>query len=809
MTRLRFRVQWRQRWGSLLALTLLIGVVGATVLATVAGARRTRSVVERTDNELKIPDAFALIQSDSFAEADAVLASPVVGSGDRVATFAAFPEQGYLPILASVDGHLGTDLHFDQLVAGRRPDPSSPVEVAIPESVAHDFGVGVGGRIRFHAPTPEQSRCFDSEEAADNAACAEVNALFETGPPDWGKLGGPTFDLEVVGITRQIDDVDSRSEDLQLVFLTKGFFDKYQDTIGYKPAVVVRFAPGVTDQDFEAALGEVIGSEALLDFNYSSTTFDSLDATVGTLANGLLIFGAVAAIAGLVAITQALARQASAAAADARVLAALGTTRAGRVADLLAPLVPVALGGATVAVVGAGFVSPFMPIGTARDLELADGFDFDGAVLVGGGMLLAGLVLATGVAAAVWVGRTRRGVRRSGFSARVPASVPVGLGVRWALHPGRADGAVPVRSAISGVALGVAGIVAVAGFAQGLERLTHDPARTGWGWDLAINGNRVGEPGDDDPNGQGGEGDHEKAARILEDPDVEGVALAWIGLRTPVNGRSVSGWAIRQYEGDVGFVVVDGRAPAAPDEVALGAKTMQQADVGIGGEVMVGERRMDVVGQAIFPDTGDGFALADGALLTEDAVDALRLANVGDQSYRNFAVDLRDGADRTAALERLAELNDGDPPETSVQPGEVRQLSQLDDLPGYLAVFLFVVAVLAVAHALVITVRRRRRDLGVVRSLGATRRQSSRTITWQATTIALVGVAIGLPCGLVLGRYVWARVAQGYGVADDPAWPVLAVVLAIPVTVLVANAIAWWPGRRAARIRPSEALRAE
>ena len=124
-------------------------------------------------------------------------------------------------------------------------------------------------------------------------------------------------------------------------------------------------------------------------------------------------------------------------------------------------------------------------------------------------------------------------------------------------------------------------------------------------------------------------------------------------------------------------------------------------------------------------------------------------------------------------------------------------------------VFLFVVASVALAHALVLTVRRRRRDVAVVRSLGATSAQSSRTIAWQASALAFIGALVGLPAGVLIGGFTWAAVAHSYGVADDPAWPVFAIVLALPASLLVANAIAWWPGRQASRVRPSKALSTE
>jgi hypothetical protein len=806
---LRFRAQWRQQWTTLLALTLLVGIVGATVLATFAGARRTRSAVARTDAALRIPDGFALTATDSFAEIDAVLDSPVVEDGDRVAALAAFPNDGYLPMLATIDGKLGTELHYDRVVEGRRPRAGRPLEVALPQQAATQFGVGVGDRLSFHSLPTRHGICLygDEEAAAANPDCEQIQRALSSEAIDLEALDGPEFDLEVVGITRGLEDIGAPAENLQPVYLPAAFYAEYGDDIASMAGVVARYRPGVTDQQFEAVLEQHLGLDALQDSTYSSSTIDALEATAGTLANGLLVFCGVAAIVGLVAIGQAIARQSAAGSRDRTLLVALGATRTQRFVEALAPLVPVAVVGSLVAVAGAWAASTIMPIGSVRAIEVERGFDFDVLVLGSGAVVLTMLVLAIGSFAVVWSDANRRRARAATLPPGAPVSVPAGLGVRWAVQRGLGTRVVPVRSAIAGVALGVAGIVAVAAFAEGLERLTNEPARTVWGWDLSINGERSGEEEPESPDDP--EYLDAKAERILADPDVDGLGLGWLGLRVPIGGRSVYAYAQHIYEPGAGFVIVAGRAPAGPNEVALGAKTMRTGDLGIGDTVKVGDATMDVVGQAVFADVEDGYPLADGALLSAEGMEALGDTVNRESAHTSYAVRVRDGADRDAAVERLTALNRDEAPESPTLAPDIARLGQLDNLPGYLAVFLFVVALLAVAHALVITMRVRRQELAVVRALGATRRQSIRTLAWQATAIGVLGVVIGLPAGVILGRYVWATVARAYGVADDSPWPLFALVVVLPLTVLLANALAWWPGRRAARILPSDALRTE
>jgi ABC-type antimicrobial peptide transport system permease subunit len=106
-------------------------------------------------------------------------------------------------------------------------------------------------------------------------------------------------------------------------------------------------------------------------------------------------------------------------------------------------------------------------------------------------------------------------------------------------------------------------------------------------------------------------------------------------------------------------------------------------------------------------------------------------------------------------------------------------------------------------------VRRRRHDVAVLRALGMTRWQTRSVVITQATALAVAGLVFGLPLGVAAGRLLWHLVADITPVQYQPPVALLAVLLAVPVAVLVANALATWPGRRAARLRIATVLRAE
>jgi ABC-type antimicrobial peptide transport system permease subunit len=106
-------------------------------------------------------------------------------------------------------------------------------------------------------------------------------------------------------------------------------------------------------------------------------------------------------------------------------------------------------------------------------------------------------------------------------------------------------------------------------------------------------------------------------------------------------------------------------------------------------------------------------------------------------------------------------------------------------------------------------VRRRRRDLALLKTLGFARSQVLGVVAWEASTFAAVALLIGLPIGIVTGRWAWAYFANAAGTPADATVPFTALLLTIPVTLLLANLIAAWPGWKAARVRPAAVLRTE
>jgi putative ABC transport system permease protein len=134
----------------------------------------------------------------------------------------------------------------------------------------------------------------------------------------------------------------------------------------------------------------------------------------------------------------------------------------------------------------------------------------------------------------------------------------------------------------------------------------------------------------------------------------------------------------------------------------------------------------------------------------------------------------------------------------------IDQFFTLTYLQMIVAIF---VAALGLINTLVISVAERRREIGVMRAIGGLRSQIRRTVVLEAVAMTLVGIVTGIVSG-ILNAYFLVRTAAtiiaGYTLPLH--FPIGIVLLAVPATLLVALVAAWWPARRAVRMRVVEAI---
>jgi ABC-type lipoprotein release transport system permease subunit len=126
-----------------------------------------------------------------------------------------------------------------------------------------------------------------------------------------------------------------------------------------------------------------------------------------------------------------------------------------------------------------------------------------------------------------------------------------------------------------------------------------------------------------------------------------------------------------------------------------------------------------------------------------------------------------------------------------------------------LALGLVVGVVAALGLALASSVRRRRRELALLKTFGFTRRQLASAVAWQSSMSALVGVIFGVPLGIVLGRWLWILFGREIYAVPEPTVPLLQLVYIALGALVLANLVAAVPGRIAARTSTAIVLHAE
>ena len=783
----------RRRWRTVVALTLMVGVVGAVVVATVAGARRTDSALGRFNVASRSADVF-LFTGDAtsahlqdFARVPGVAATAVLHAYAMVPTGA--PNLG---VAAAVDTTFGSAVDRARIVAGRAADPFAVDEITIGEGLARLLHVGLGGHLDAASYTTAQ--------------VAKATSGGEPGTP-----AGPSVRLRIVGIIRRPLDLGDLGASGGYLILTPAFDRAYANQIGvWGTALRVRTQHGAADvPSVEAAARRIFGQSPEFSLTSLAPETEGARNAIDVLTMALWVFAAVAALAGVVAISLVLSREISRVSVDQATLRALGLTRSQRVVMNGPEALLIGGGGALLAALGAVGASPLFPIGVARRAEPSPGLHIDWAVVLLGVIAVTAVVVVISFVAALRITRPsslfvaaptrRRRATVPELAARVGLAPTATIGLCMAVEPGSGRTAVPVRSAFFGAVVGVVGVTAVIVFASSLHHIVARPRLYGVTWDFATADLTSNTP-------CGGANDF----GLTRQPGIAAVAEVCYDNSIQVDGRTVTGLALTSLRGTIDPDVVAGRAPRGPHEVALGSTTMHALGKTIGDTVEVAgpTAKLDyrIVGRAVFPTLGQGQPLADGAALTGEGNAPLFDPN---NYFRYFVGRFAPGADRAAVEQSIAGIPElGDPTAPTI-PVEVDRLRQIGWFPTVLAALLGGLGLLAVGHALVTAVRRRRRDLALLNTLGFDRRQIRATVAWQATTLATVGLVIGIPAGLVIGRFAWRLVADGLGVSPTAAIPALALLITIPAVLALVNLIALFPARAAAYTRAAVALRTE
>jgi ABC-type antimicrobial peptide transport system permease subunit len=807
---MRVRSELREGRRSVFALALLIAIAGAAALAPLAGAKRTGSAYERflaasNAHDLETNEGVPGVGYDYKLDLEKAVRSPEVAEfeinrvfliGARTDAGADLPTGAEAVVVRPALFGEGT-LSLPRVIDGRLPDRDRIDEVAVGYGLSVREGIHVGDRMTIDL--------------------LSANLLIQGFGPDVKVVHQQTS--RVVGVILLPGSVPPAVRYGQ-IFATPAFEAKYTQGTANARGLLVKLKRGSADipaiqQRYNALAGG--GVQFLTGQDVDLGVTRSIDLYVVALQ----AFAALAGLAALLIVTQTLARQVALGADDDPVLRSIGMTP-GQIAGGILVRTGISVTAGVVGAIAIGYAfSPIFPVGTARVVEPTPGFSADALVLVGGGAGLLLLILTFAIPPAL--SAARRAAREPNATqpegqagpsriaawlsgTRAPASIVAGI--RLALERGHGRTSTPVRSTILASAVAVASIVTLVSFGTSLRHLVDTPRLYGWNWDTIA-----GNPYAPDLSQQ--------VPPILNQlPGVAEFSGGATNVRVQIArddqpNLDVSVLALSPYKGEVFTPVMEGRWPVDDDEVALGTGTMRTLDVGIGERVAIvsGEGRvlMTVVGRTVFPVIGDqyGGELGRGVGFTVAGV-----KRVVPNSLTNFfPVRFRAGFDFAQIPEEFRSLFFfealGVETVGQARPVDLENLSKIEGAPLALMGLVALLGIATIAHALGTSVRRRRRDLAILKTLGFVRGQIRVAVITQATTLALLALALGIPIGMIVGRSAWLAFADRQGVVPEAllgSWTIVAIV---PATVLLANLVAALPGRAAARLTPATVLRTE
>lgn len=261
--------------------------------------------------------------------------------------------------------------------------------------------------------------------------------------------------------------------------------------------------------------------------------------------------------------------------------------------------------------------------------------------------------------------------------------------------------------------------------------------------------------------------------------------------------------------------LTSGRAPRGGGEAVLDADTAEAKDVEIGDTLSVqaqpGTFRVEVVGIATFTTTNPGAAL----VFLDPRIAAAELLGDADRATTVSLTAAPGVSDEQLKQRVTAELGAG---AYEVRTAGETAETAAEELGGFLDVIKWVmlgfagiavlVGVFLIVNTFSMLIAQRTRELGLLRALGADRRQVRRSVLTEAVLLGLAGSTVGLAAGIGLA-FGLIRLMSAIGMNLKTtemvvgwATPVTAYAVGVGVTFLAA----YLPARRAAGVSPMAAL---
>jgi ABC-type lipoprotein release transport system permease subunit len=779
----------RRRWRGWLGLALIVGLFAGAVEAGAAGARRTDSAYPQLVAWSRAPDVLIYSQPSEPTFADlapaALMRLPQVTAGAALATFVTV-NPAVITLIAPAGDQVPAALWHRKLLSGRLPDPGRPDEVDISFTLAQAMHLTADGTLGVTMlgargqPVPLRLRI-----AGVDAAPGEF-------PPQYG-----------TGI--------------DFVWATPAFYRQYLGQLDNITTTALRLRGGPANMaTVQQDASRLAHGKPVDDYPFDTQAVNT-EHSIHLQAVVLWLVAALLSVVGVLVIGQLLARLSYLESADYAALRGVGMSRRQLLAAALGRTLVIGGAGAAVATLLALALSPLFPVGLAGIAEPYPGVSADWVVL-GLGLIVVPCVTVACAAWPTWRATARARASHAPFggarpAARPPRAAPVlesvtaTVGIRLALQRGAGRTALPVRSTIAAAVVGVAALTGALVFSASLGHLLASPALYGVTWQAGV---------DNLQNGT-----LNAAARgVGRDPQVAAWSADLVGTPLVIHGEQVTSLAaVGGRDADsLQAVLIAGRLPRGAHEIVLGERTMAALGARIGSVLTASlpgfarREQLTVVGAAVFPTLGDTIGLGTGAEVTRAALDGLAPPSLQLPPFDGLLVRFRPGVSPSAGITALAARLQRLGPiavEGQGPPVDLLNFGEVQNMPLLLGGSLGVLALATIAHLLITSVRRRRRDLAVLRTIGFTRAQVRSTVAWQAATLVTVALVIGVPVGIACGRLAWVIFARQIGILAVIDVPLPYLALLVATAIALAVAIAAPPGESAARTSPALVLRSE
>ena len=278
------------------------------------------------------------------------------------------------------------------------------------------------------------------------------------------------------------------------------------------------------------------------------------------------------------------------------------------------------------------------------------------------------------------------------------------------------------------------------------------------------------------------------APKLYVNTKVKGTSLLVVGVE-PKEERAIKTW----------WKIQEGKYLEERDQALLGAQTAQLLKLNIGDKISLNGSDMTVTG--ILEETGssDDYQIfvplqtlqsAFGKEGVISSVDIRALCNACPVEIIADSINQNITGVRALAVKQVAET-------------EMGMMEKMNNFMLALAGITLVIGAFGVVNTMMTSVHERIKDIGIMRAVGASRRQIIKAFVYEAVIIGIVGGIIGYVAGTLMAYGIGPLVFEGTSITVIPQYLPLSVLLAIFVAV-VSTA---YPAFRATTIKVSDSFR--